>query len=134
QEKEGGASNKEDDQHVQDFRAELDTLPIQQKESYANSTNRDRTASPSVSTTEPSINTSFENINTSSLNINVASPIPNDSSRQSLENTGIFDDAYDDREVGAEADLNNLETTIMLVLFPQPEFTRIILKTRSLET
>ncbi|GKC54346.1 putative ribonuclease H-like domain-containing protein [Tanacetum coccineum] len=113
QEKEGGASNKEDDQHVQDFRAELDTLPIQQKESYANSTNRDRTASPSVSTTEPSINTSFENINTSSLNINVASPIPNDSSRQSLENTGIFDDAYDDREVGAEADLNNLETTMI---------------------
>ncbi|GKG48922.1 hypothetical protein Tco_0513069, partial [Tanacetum coccineum] len=31
---------------------------------------------------------------------------------QSLENTGIFDDAYDDREVGAEADLNNLETTM----------------------
>ncbi|GJR43935.1 copia protein [Tanacetum coccineum] len=28
--------------------------------------------------------------------------------------TGIFDDAYDDREeVGAEADLNNLETTII---------------------
>ncbi|GJX08545.1 putative ribonuclease H-like domain-containing protein [Tanacetum coccineum] len=31
---------------------------------------------------------------------------------QTLENTGIFDDAYDDREVGAEANLNNLETTM----------------------
>ncbi|GJS89652.1 retrovirus-related pol polyprotein from transposon TNT 1-94 [Tanacetum coccineum] len=29
QEKEGGASNKEDDQHVQDFRAELDSLLVQ---------------------------------------------------------------------------------------------------------
>ncbi|GJX60324.1 putative ribonuclease H-like domain-containing protein [Tanacetum coccineum] len=50
QEKEGGASNKEDDQNVQDFRAELDNLLVQQKEGYANSTNRDNTVSPSVST------------------------------------------------------------------------------------
>ncbi|GJV58000.1 uncharacterized mitochondrial protein-like protein [Tanacetum coccineum] len=41
QEKEGGASNKEDDQNVQDFRAELDNLLVQQKEGYANSTNRE---------------------------------------------------------------------------------------------
>ncbi|GJY53382.1 putative ribonuclease H-like domain-containing protein, partial [Tanacetum coccineum] len=118
QEKEGGASNKEDDQHVQDFRAELDSLLVQQKEGYANSTNRDSTASPSVSTARPSINTASENINTGSLNINTASPIPNDSSMQSLENTGIFDDAYDDREVGAEADLNNLETTMNVSPIP----------------
>ncbi|GJQ96285.1 putative ribonuclease H-like domain-containing protein [Tanacetum coccineum] len=118
QEKEGGASNKEDDQYVQDFRAELDSLLVQQKEGYANSTNRDSTASPSVSTAGPSINTASENINTGSLNINIASPIPNDSSMQSLENTGIFDDAYDDREVGAEADLNNLETTMNVSPIP----------------
>ncbi|GJW99606.1 ribonuclease H-like domain-containing protein [Tanacetum coccineum] len=49
QEKEGGASNKEDDQNVQDFRAELDNLLVQQKKGYANSTNRDSTVSPSVS-------------------------------------------------------------------------------------
>ncbi|GKD30251.1 putative ribonuclease H-like domain-containing protein [Tanacetum coccineum] len=110
--KEGRTSNKEYDQHVQDFRAELDSLLVQQKEGYANSTNRDSTTSPSVSTIRPSINTASENINTGSPNINIASPIPNDSSMQSLENIGIFDDAYDDREVGAEADLNNLETTI----------------------
>ncbi|GJY72220.1 putative ribonuclease H-like domain-containing protein [Tanacetum coccineum] len=113
-----GASNKEDDQHVQDFRAELDNLLVQQKEGYANSTNRDSTASPSVSTAGPSINTASENINTGSPNINTASPIPNDSSMQSLENTGIFDDAYDDREVGAEADLNNLETTMNVSPIP----------------
>ncbi|GKC90665.1 retrovirus-related pol polyprotein from transposon TNT 1-94 [Tanacetum coccineum] len=71
-----------------------------------------------VNTARPSINTASENINTGSLNINTASPIPNDSSMQSLENTGIFDDAYDDREVGAEADLNNLETTMNISPIP----------------
>ncbi|GJW93066.1 retrovirus-related pol polyprotein from transposon TNT 1-94 [Tanacetum coccineum] len=78
QEKEGGASNKEDDQHVQDFRAELDNLLDQQKEGYANSTNKDSIASPSISTARPSINAASENINTCSPNINTASPIPND--------------------------------------------------------
>ncbi|GJR31367.1 hypothetical protein Tco_1107599 [Tanacetum coccineum] len=118
QEKEGGASYKEDDQHVQDFRLELDTLLVQQKECYDNNTNRDSTASLSVSTTGPSINTASENINTGSPNINTASPTLNDSSMQPLENTGIFDDAYNDREVGIEADLNNLETTMNVSPIP----------------
>ncbi|GKF95277.1 hypothetical protein Tco_0288012, partial [Tanacetum coccineum] len=50
QEKEGEASNKENDQNVQDFKAAFDNLLVQQKESYANSTNRDNTISLSVST------------------------------------------------------------------------------------
>ncbi|GJV68682.1 ribonuclease H-like domain-containing protein, partial [Tanacetum coccineum] len=50
QEKERGASNKEDDQNVQDFRAALDNLLFQQKKGYANSTNGDSIVSPSVST------------------------------------------------------------------------------------
>ncbi|GJY88873.1 putative ribonuclease H-like domain-containing protein, partial [Tanacetum coccineum] len=70
------------------------------------------TASENINTGSPSINTASENINTGSSNINTASLVPNDSSMLSLENTGIFDDVYDDREVGAEADLNNLETTM----------------------
>ncbi|GJV50799.1 retrovirus-related pol polyprotein from transposon TNT 1-94 [Tanacetum coccineum] len=49
QEKEGEASNKDGDQNVQDLRAELDKLLVQQKEAYANSTNRVSTISPSVS-------------------------------------------------------------------------------------
>ncbi|GJZ44437.1 putative reverse transcriptase, RNA-dependent DNA polymerase [Tanacetum coccineum] len=142
QEKEEGASNKEDDQHVQDFRAELDNLLVQQKEGYANNTNRVSTVNPSVSaagqgfdnaddqeridsstqdvnTAGPSINTASENINTGSSNINTTSPIPNDPSMQSLKATSIFDDAYDDREeVGAEADLNNLETTMNVSSIP----------------
>ncbi|GJW06817.1 putative ribonuclease H-like domain-containing protein [Tanacetum coccineum] len=142
QEKEEGASNKEDDQHVQDFRSKLDNLLVQQKEGYANNTNRVSTVNPSISAVEQgfdnvddqeridsstqdvntagtSINTSNENINTGSSNINTASPIPNDPSMHYLEVTGIFDDAYDDREeVGAEADLNNLETTMNVSYIP----------------
>ncbi|GJS67049.1 hypothetical protein Tco_0681613 [Tanacetum coccineum] len=44
-------------------------------------------------------------------NINNASPIPNDPNMTTLEDTGIFDGAYDDEDEGAEANLNNLETT-----------------------
>ncbi|GJZ84639.1 uncharacterized mitochondrial protein-like protein [Tanacetum coccineum] len=36
----------------------------------------------------------------------------------SLEETGIFDGAYDDEDVGAESDLNNLETTINVSPIP----------------
>ncbi|GJV79944.1 hypothetical protein Tco_1515814 [Tanacetum coccineum] len=81
------ALNKEDDQHVQDFRAELDNLLVSTEEGYANHTNRVSTNNPSISTTagQAQIN-------------NTASPIPNDPSMQSLEATGIFDDAYDDRK------------------------------------
>nr|GEZ46928.1 hypothetical protein [Tanacetum cinerariifolium] len=35
-----------------------------------------------------------------------------------LEDTGIFDDAYDDRNEGAEADYNNLETVIPVSPIP----------------
>ncbi|GJT82327.1 putative ribonuclease H-like domain-containing protein [Tanacetum coccineum] len=95
-----------------------DDKDVIEKEGYANSTNRDSTASPSVSTARPSINTASENINTGSPDINIASPIPNDSSMQSLKNTGIFDGAYDDEDVGTEADLNNLETTMNVSPIP----------------
>nr|GFD54428.1 hypothetical protein [Tanacetum cinerariifolium] len=69
-----------------------------------------------VDTAEPSINTVSTNINTGSLNINIVGS--NYPSMSSLEETGIFDDVYDDREVGAEADINNLE--LLTVVSPIP--------------
>ncbi|GJY54613.1 ribonuclease H-like domain-containing protein [Tanacetum coccineum] len=66
QEKEGGASNKEDDQNVQDFRVELDNLLVQQKKGYANSTNKDSTVSPSVSTAEQNF-TNVDDLHTDPL-------------------------------------------------------------------
>ncbi|GJV46746.1 putative ribonuclease H-like domain-containing protein [Tanacetum coccineum] len=104
QEKEGGASNKENDQNVQDFRAELDNLLVQQKEGYANNTNRDSTIGPSVSTT--------------GQNFTNADDLPTDPLIPDLEDTGIFSGAYDDEDVGAEADLNNLETTMNVSPIP----------------
>ncbi|GJX67245.1 putative ribonuclease H-like domain-containing protein [Tanacetum coccineum] len=104
QEKEGGASNKENDQNVQDFRAELDNLLVQQKEGYANSTNRDSTVSPSVSTARQN----FTNVD----------DLPTDPLIPDLEDTGIFSGAYDDEDVGAEPNLNNLETTMNASLIP----------------
>ncbi|GJU98211.1 putative ribonuclease H-like domain-containing protein [Tanacetum coccineum] len=64
------------------------------------------------------INTANANINTGSLNINTASPITNDLSMPSLEETRIFDGTYDDEDVGTEADLNNLETTMSVSPIP----------------
>ncbi|GKF07457.1 hypothetical protein Tco_0041681, partial [Tanacetum coccineum] len=89
----------------------------ERNEGYANNTNRVSTinqeridsSTQDVNTAGPSNNTANENINTGSSNINTASPIPNDPSMQSLEATGIFSGAYDNEDVGAEADLNNLE-------------------------
>ncbi|GJT62320.1 putative ribonuclease H-like domain-containing protein [Tanacetum coccineum] len=110
QKKERGASNKEGDQNVQDLRAELDKLLVQQKEGYANSTNRVSTVSPSVS----AVGQSFDN----------ADDLPTDPLMPDLEdttdllNTGIFSGAYDDEDVGAEADLNNLETTMNVSPIP----------------
>ncbi|GJT37698.1 putative ribonuclease H-like domain-containing protein [Tanacetum coccineum] len=100
QEKEEGASNKEDDQHVQDFRAELDNLLVQQKKGDANNTNRVSTINPSVSVARQG----FDNA---------------DDQERIDSTTGIFNDAYDDREeVGAEADLNNLVTTMNVSSIP----------------
>ncbi|GJU18608.1 putative ribonuclease H-like domain-containing protein [Tanacetum coccineum] len=94
QQKEGGASNKEDDQNVQDFRAELNTFLVQQKECYANSTNRDSTVS------------------TAGQNFTNADDLPTDPLMPDLEDTGIFNGTYDDEDLGADDDLNILETTM----------------------
>ncbi|GJX53275.1 putative ribonuclease H-like domain-containing protein [Tanacetum coccineum] len=109
QEKEGGASNKEDDQNVQDFRAALDNLLVQQKEGYANSTNRDSTISPSVS----AVGQSFDN-----ADIPTDPLMPNLEDTADLLNIGIFSSAYDDEDEGAEADLNNLETIMNVSPIP----------------
>nr|GEU81988.1 ribonuclease H-like domain-containing protein [Tanacetum cinerariifolium] len=49
--------------------------------------------------------------------VNTATPTytdyPSDPLMPDLEDTGIFDDVYDDRDEGAEADYNNLETIIL---------------------
>ncbi|GJY68582.1 putative ribonuclease H-like domain-containing protein, partial [Tanacetum coccineum] len=80
------------------------------KEGNANSTNRVSTLSPSVS----AAGQSFDN----------ADDLPTDPLMPDLEdttdllNTDIFSGAYDDEDVGAEADLNNLKTTMNVSPIP----------------
>ncbi|GJT01339.1 hypothetical protein Tco_0822508 [Tanacetum coccineum] len=97
QEKEGGASNKEDDQNVQDFKVALDNLLVQQKKGYANSTNRDSTVSPSVSTAGQSF-TNVDNLPTDPF-------MPDLEVTIDLLNIGIFSGACDDEDVGARLTL-----------------------------
>ncbi|GJW15110.1 hypothetical protein Tco_0019243 [Tanacetum coccineum] len=82
------------------------------KESGIYDQERTDSSTQDVNTVGPSINIANANISTGSLNINTTSPIPNDPTMPSLEETDIFDGTYDDEDVGAEADLNNLETTM----------------------
>nr|GEU39220.1 hypothetical protein [Tanacetum cinerariifolium] len=78
-----------------------------------------------VGTVKPSINTASTNINTGCLNINTVSP--NDPSMPSLEETDIFDDVYDDIEVGVEAKTNNLELSTVVSPIPTTRFTQTIM-------
>ncbi|GJQ90616.1 hypothetical protein Tco_0001755 [Tanacetum coccineum] len=50
-------------------------------------------------------------ISTARQNFTNADDLPTDPLIPDLEDTGIFSSAYDDEDVGAEADLNSLETT-----------------------
>ncbi|GJZ50166.1 putative ribonuclease H-like domain-containing protein, partial [Tanacetum coccineum] len=65
-----------------------------ERNGYANSTNKDSTISPSVSTAEQNFTNDDD--------------LPTNPFMPDLEDTGIFKGAYDDEDVGAEADLNNL--------------------------
>nr|GEX41620.1 retrovirus-related Pol polyprotein from transposon TNT 1-94 [Tanacetum cinerariifolium] len=69
----------------------------------------------------PNAKSSTKTINTVGP-VNTATPTydayANDPLIPNLEDVGIFDDAYDDRDEGAEADYNNLETVISDSLIP----------------
>ncbi|GJW79479.1 putative ribonuclease H-like domain-containing protein [Tanacetum coccineum] len=74
-----------------------------ERNGYANSINRDSTVSPSVS----AAGQSFDNDDL------LTDPLmPDLEDTVDLLNTGIFSGTYDDENKGAEADLNNLETTM----------------------
>ncbi|GJZ01960.1 putative ribonuclease H-like domain-containing protein [Tanacetum coccineum] len=86
------------------FDQETKRLVGQGEATITNSTNRLNTVSPSVS----AAGQSFDN-----------NDLPTDPFMPDLEDsTGIFRGAYDDKDVGAEADLNNLETTMNVSLIP----------------
>ncbi|GJY03116.1 ribonuclease H-like domain-containing protein [Tanacetum coccineum] len=87
-----------------------------------------------------------DNVNNTN-NVNVASTnevndvggktsieLPDDPNMTALEDYSIFDLSSDDQDNGAEADMNNLDTTIQSVLFQLQEYTKIIQLNKLLET
>ncbi|GJU97726.1 putative ribonuclease H-like domain-containing protein [Tanacetum coccineum] len=86
------------------FDQETKRLVGEGEATITNSTNRLNTVSPSVS----DVGQSFEN-----------NDLPTDPLMPDLEDsTGIFRGAYDDEDVGAEANLNNLKTTMNVSHIP----------------
>nr|GEW81359.1 hypothetical protein [Tanacetum cinerariifolium] len=88
-----------------------------------------KSSTKNVNTAGPSINTTNANVIAGSLNINIVSPpvntatstyddYPFDPLMPDLKDTGIFNDTYDDRDEGVEADYNNLETVILVSPIP----------------
>nr|GEW10354.1 putative ribonuclease H-like domain-containing protein [Tanacetum cinerariifolium] len=69
----------------------------------------------------PDAESSIKTVNTAGP-VNTATPTyanyPNDHLMPDLEDARIYNDAYDDRDEGAEADYNNLETEISISLTP----------------
>ncbi|GJS92416.1 putative ribonuclease H-like domain-containing protein [Tanacetum coccineum] len=86
------------------FDQETKRLVGQGEATITNSTNRLNTVSPSVSAAGQSFNN----------NDLLTDPLMPDLE----DSTGIFRGAYDDEDVGAEADLNNLETTMNVSHIP----------------
>nr|GFB61068.1 retrovirus-related Pol polyprotein from transposon TNT 1-94 [Tanacetum cinerariifolium] len=91
------------------------------------------------------INSSTHAVNAASLSINIANNIidagslnintsnSNHTNMPTWEVTDIFDGAFNDRDLGAEADTNNLDSSTVSVLFPQLECTKTIQRNRSLK-
>ncbi|GJW89854.1 retrovirus-related pol polyprotein from transposon TNT 1-94, partial [Tanacetum coccineum] len=98
----GDARKKNDVQYP--AKDETERLVGQGEATITNSTNRLNTVSPSISATGQSFNNH---------------DLPTDPLMPDLEDsTGIFRGAYDDEDVGAEANLNNLETTMNVSSIP----------------
>ncbi|GKE18066.1 putative ribonuclease H-like domain-containing protein, partial [Tanacetum coccineum] len=129
---ENGASDK-DEKDDQATRSEFERLLQQEKQTlHPNSTNSINIVSTPVS----AAGLSFTNDDPSSVNVAEAtnafeehlferfSPFKNAftfppiSNVTPMDDTGIFGNAYDDEDVGADADLNNLETTMNVSPIP----------------
>ncbi|GJT78847.1 ribonuclease H-like domain-containing protein [Tanacetum coccineum] len=141
-----GASDKdgEDDQAT---RSEFERLL--QKEKQTNSTKSFNNVGPPISAVGPSItnddpsspvnaaeasNTFEEHLFERFSPFKNVFTLPPISNMVPMDDTGIFGNAYDDEDVGAEADLNNLEITMNVSHIPTTRIDKDHPKTRSLET
>ncbi|GJU76949.1 putative ribonuclease H-like domain-containing protein [Tanacetum coccineum] len=87
-----------------------DECKDQEKEESTNSTNRVNTVSSAVNAASSS------EVNVVGKNISIE--LPNDPDMPELEDISTFEDDTDDEDVGAEADINNLESTFHVSPIP----------------
>nr|GFB05100.1 copia protein [Tanacetum cinerariifolium] len=112
---------------------DLGCLYQQMKSTYdyetANSTNSFNTASPPVNTASDKDRTFHRTygewnfstpitVNAAGSSFSHLAAFDDFSKMPNLEDTGIFNDAYDDRDEGTEADYNNLKTVILVSPIP----------------
>ncbi|GJT91179.1 putative ribonuclease H-like domain-containing protein [Tanacetum coccineum] len=95
-------------------------LPLLHTSSYVPSNSEEAGPSPNddvgkKASEQPSCN---EGVNAASSSFSHPDTLEDHSKKTNLEDTGIFIDAYDDRDEGAEADYNNLETIISVSPIP----------------
>ncbi|GJR81004.1 ribonuclease H-like domain-containing protein [Tanacetum coccineum] len=128
-----GALDK-DGKDDQATRSEFERILQQEKQTvHPNSTNSINTVSTPVSATGPSFTNDdlSSPVNTAEASnafeehlLEIFSPfknaftLPPISNVTPIDDTGIFGNAYDDEYVGADVDLNNLETTMNVSLIP----------------
>nr|GFB19720.1 hypothetical protein [Tanacetum cinerariifolium] len=79
-----------------------------------------------VNAISSSINTASNIINVGILNINTADS--NHTNMPTLEANGIFNSAFDDRDLGVEADTNNLDSSIVVRPIPTTQVYKDHLK------
>ncbi|GJS23779.1 putative ribonuclease H-like domain-containing protein [Tanacetum coccineum] len=104
--------------------ASINNRDDDEKEGYANNTNRVSTVNPSVSAAGQGFDNADDQERIDFLAVLRLCILK--------KATGIFDDAYDDREeVGAEADLNNLETTMNWVYRNKKDERGIVVRNKA---
>ncbi|GKB81142.1 putative ribonuclease H-like domain-containing protein, partial [Tanacetum coccineum] len=104
--KESRVSSKEDDKDDQDLRDEFERLIHQKKDENVNSTNNINTVSSTVNTAS---------INDNVIDENIVYRCEDDLNIPNLEEIVYLDD---DEDVGAEADVSNLDTHILVSPIP----------------
>nr|GEU58777.1 ribonuclease H-like domain-containing protein [Tanacetum cinerariifolium] len=115
------ASDKPRDVNAGDIQGDVDKISGND-DVYQGNKIRIDSSTHVVNAASLSINTDSNIIAAGSLNINTADS--NHTNILTLEVTGIFDGAFDDRDLGAEADTNNLDSSIVF----NPILTTIVHK------
>nr|GFD45860.1 hypothetical protein [Tanacetum cinerariifolium] len=109
------AGDKSGDVNAGDIQGDVDEISRNDDVCQGNEIRID-SSTHAVNAASSSINTVSNIIDAGSLNINTSDS--NHINMPTLETTDIFDSAFDDRDLGAEADTNNLDSFTVVSPIP----------------